>query len=80
MSQAGALGEFAASSESAFGTIMQRVMSWPGVVRLHYGHPDVFNKLLVMTGVGAPSRLTRLLQAHLLFTNLVCLFRSVSVY
>ncbi len=45
----GALGSFAAACELAFGTIVQRTMSYPGRVRMHYGHPDVFNKLHIMT-------------------------------
>lgn len=47
----GALGSYAAAAEFAFGTIFQRIMSWPGGVRMHYGHPDVWNKLEVMTQV-----------------------------
>ena len=43
--KAGALGLFAASAEFAFGTIIQRTMDTPARVRMHYGHPDVFNKL-----------------------------------
>lgn len=37
--QAGILGQFAASAEFAFGTVVQRVMSSPGSARFHYGHP-----------------------------------------
>lgn len=49
---AGALGRFAAATEYAFGTISQRTMTHPARIRLHYGHPDMFNKLFVMTKVG----------------------------
>jgi 1,3-beta-glucan synthase len=49
----GALGTFAAAAEFAFGTTVQRMMSYPGRVRMHYGHPDVFNKLHIMTRVSA---------------------------
>lgn len=54
----GALGSFAAGTEFAFGTILQRVMSFPGRARFHYGHPDVWDKLWVMTrgGVSKASR------------------------
>ena len=48
----GTLGAFAASSEFAFSTIVQRVLDSPGKVRMHYGHPDLFNKLHIMTRVG----------------------------
>jgi hypothetical protein len=55
---AGALGRFAAATEYAFGTISQRTMTHPARVRLHYGHPDLFNKLYVMTK-GGISKATR---------------------
>lgn len=57
---AGALGKFAAATEYAFGTITQRIMTYPARVRLHYGHPDVFNKLFTMSR-GGISKATRLL-------------------
>lgn len=50
--QAGALGSYAAATELAFGTMIQRVMAYPGRVRMHYGHPDVFNKVHIMSQVG----------------------------
>lgn len=49
---AGALGTFAAATEYAFATIQSRTMTHPGRVRMHYGHPDVFNKLFTMTRGG----------------------------
>ncbi|KAG2448283.1 hypothetical protein HYH02_006867 [Chlamydomonas schloesseri] len=60
--KAGALGAFAASAEFAFGTIVQRTMAYPAAVRLHYGHPDAFNKLFVMTR-GGVAKATR--QLHI---------------
>ena len=51
--KAGALGRFAAATEYAFGTITQRTLTHPARIRLHYGHPDIFNKMFVMTRVGA---------------------------
>ncbi|KAJ9526929.1 hypothetical protein QJQ45_025369 [Haematococcus lacustris] len=51
---AGALGRFAAATEYAFGTITQRTMTHPARVRLHYGHPDIFNKLFVSVTLGLP--------------------------
>ena len=48
--KAGALASFAASTEYAFATIIQSDMA-RGNVRLHYGHPDVFDKLHCMTRV-----------------------------
>ena len=55
---AGALASFAAATEFTFGTIVQRVMTWPGGVRFHYGHPDFWNKLFIMTR-GGMSKATR---------------------
>ncbi|KAG1671275.1 hypothetical protein FOA52_010846 [Chlamydomonas sp. UWO 241] len=60
--KSGALGLFAASAEFAFGTIIQRTLDHPAHVRLHYGHPDVFNKLHTMTR-GGVSKATR--QLHI---------------
>lgn len=33
-------------------------MTWPGAVRFHYGHPDLWNKLWVMSR-GGVSKATR---------------------
>lgn len=54
----GALAGFAAATEFTFGSIVQRVMTWPGSVRFHYGHPDLWNKLFTMTR-GGMSKATR---------------------
>lgn len=50
--KSGALGRFAAATEFAFGTITQRTLTHPARIRLHYGHPDLFNKMFTMTRVG----------------------------
>jgi len=57
-SDSGALASFAAATEFTFGSIIQRIMTWPGAVRFHYGHPDLWNKLFVMTR-GGVSKATR---------------------
>lgn len=49
--KSGALGRFAAATEYAFGTITQRTLTHPARIRLHYGHPDLFNKMFTMTRV-----------------------------
>ena len=54
----GALASFAAATEFTFGSMVQRIMTWPGGVRFHYGHPDLWNKLFVMTR-GGVSKATR---------------------
>lgn len=58
MFKIGALGSFAAGTEFAFGTLLQRVMTFPGSARFHYGHPDVFDKLFIMCrgGISKASR------------------------
>ena len=54
----GALASFAAATEFTFGSMIQRIMTWPGAVRFHYGHPDLWNKIFVMTR-GGVSKATR---------------------
>ena len=53
----GAVAQFAAISEFIFQTF-QRFMTWPLMVRFHYGHPDVWDKAFTMTngGVSKASR------------------------
>jgi len=46
-SDIGSIGDFAATAEVAFGTILQRTYSVLGA-RMHYGHPDIMNKLYMM--------------------------------
>lgn len=46
-SDIGSIGDFAASAEVAFGTILQRTYAVLGA-RMHYGHPDIMNKLSMM--------------------------------
>ncbi|CAE7462161.1 bgs4 [Symbiodinium necroappetens] len=46
-SDIGSIGDFAASAEVAFGTILQRTYAVLGA-RMHYGHPDIMNKLAMM--------------------------------
>merc|ERR1719210_2188108 len=43
----GSIGDFAASAETAFGTILQRTYAVLGA-RMHYGHPDIMNKVHMM--------------------------------
>eukprot|EP00929_Paragymnodinium_shiwhaense_P061983 TRINITY_DN30951_c0_g1_i1.p1 TRINITY_DN30951_c0_g1~~TRINITY_DN30951_c0_g1_i1.p1 ORF type:complete len:1604 (-),score=362.26 TRINITY_DN30951_c0_g1_i1:181-4992(-) len=47
-SNIGILGKMAADSEFAFGTVVQRTMDWPMESRLHYGHPDMMDKLQII--------------------------------
>jgi len=57
-SDIGLLGKWAADNEFAFGTVVQRTMDWPLQARLHYGHPDMMDKLQ-MIQQGGVSKGTR---------------------
>merc|ERR1711966_435938 len=46
-SDIGSIGDFAASAEFAFGTVLQRSYAALGG-RMHYGHPDLMNKIYMM--------------------------------
>jgi len=58
-SDIGSVGDFAASAEVAFGTILQRTYTVLGA-RMHYGHPDIMNKLYMMQQ-GGVSKATKTL-------------------
>mmetsp|Transcript_15122 Transcript_15122/g.33800 ORF Transcript_15122/g.33800 Transcript_15122/m.33800 type:complete len:1076 (+) Transcript_15122:3108-6335(+) len=46
------LANYMALQETSFVTLGQRVLNNPLCIRLHYGHPDVFDKLFFMTRGG----------------------------
>jgi len=46
------LANYMALQETSFVTLGQRVLAKPLCIRLHYGHPDVFDKLFFMTRGG----------------------------
>ena len=48
----GSVGDFAAGSEMAFCTLLQRSYAVLGA-RMHYGHPDLMNKQQLGAGRGA---------------------------
>ena len=54
----GSLGKFAASAEFVFGTLTQRTMAQDLGSRYHYGHPDMMDKLAMMSQ-GGISKATR---------------------
>eukprot|EP00928_Gymnodinium_smaydae_P087395 TRINITY_DN71664_c0_g1_i1.p1 TRINITY_DN71664_c0_g1~~TRINITY_DN71664_c0_g1_i1.p1 ORF type:complete len:873 (-),score=164.17 TRINITY_DN71664_c0_g1_i1:85-2316(-) len=58
-SDIGSVGDFAASAERAFGTILQRTYAVLGA-RMHYGHPDIMNKQFMMQQ-GGVSKATKTL-------------------
>jgi len=57
-SNMGLIGKVAADLEFAFGTMIQRTMDWPLEARLHYGHPDMMDKLQMLQQ-GGVSKATR---------------------
>lgn len=58
-SDIGSVGDMAASAEQAFGTILQRSYAVLGA-RMHYGHPDIMNKIYMMQQ-GGVSKATKTL-------------------
>lgn len=58
-SDIGSIGDFAASAEFAFGTVLQRSYAALGA-RMHYGHPDIMNKTYMMQQ-GGVSKATKTL-------------------
>ncbi|OQR89804.1 callose synthase [Thraustotheca clavata] len=52
------LANYMALQETSFVTLGQRTLTRPLRVRMHYGHPDIFNKLFFMTrgGISKASR------------------------
>merc|ERR1740127_287994 len=58
-SDIGSIGDFAASAELAFGTLLQRTYAVLGA-RMHYGHPDIMNKQYMMQQ-GGVSKATKTL-------------------
>jgi hypothetical protein len=56
----GSVAHFAALSETVFGTFLQRYMASPLAVRLHYGHPDLWDGTFVRTSGGLSKASKRL--------------------
>jgi hypothetical protein len=46
------VANYMALQEKSFVTLGQRVLNWPLRVRQHYGHPDLFDKMFVITEGG----------------------------
>jgi callose synthase len=53
-----AVAEFAALTEFTFATLIQRTLGSPFDVRMHYGHPDVFDRIFHVTrgGISKPTK------------------------
>ncbi|KAH7285723.1 hypothetical protein KP509_33G042600 [Ceratopteris richardii] len=52
------LASFMSSQETSFVTLIQRVLAKPLRIRMHYGHPDMFDRLWFLTrgGIGKASK------------------------
>ncbi|KAF1322183.1 Callose synthase 5, partial [Globisporangium splendens] len=50
--RASSLAHFMTLQELVFVSLTQRVMAYPLCTRMHYGHPDVFEKSFIMTNGG----------------------------
>ncbi|PKI66617.1 hypothetical protein CRG98_012959 [Punica granatum] len=52
------LAWFMSNQETSFVTLGQRVLAYPLKVRMHYGHPDVFDRVFHITrgGISKASR------------------------
>lgn len=56
----GSVSSFAATSETVFGTLLQRFMTNPLRVRLHYGHPDIWDGAFIRSSGGVSKASRRL--------------------
>uniref|UniRef100_A0A7N0R990 1,3-beta-glucan synthase n=1 Tax=Kalanchoe fedtschenkoi TaxID=63787 RepID=A0A7N0R990_KALFE len=73
------LAWFMSAQESTFVTLGQRVLANPLKVRMHYGHPDVFDRFWFMTrgGVSKASRLINISED--IFAGFNCTLRGGNV-
>ncbi|KAL1503389.1 hypothetical protein AB1Y20_011447 [Prymnesium parvum] len=76
---AGAIASFAAANEFVFGTLTQRFMATPLKVRFHYGHPDVWDKVWVMTNGGVSKASKTLHISEDIFGGFNCLLRGGAI-
>ncbi|XP_023765966.1 callose synthase 12 [Lactuca sativa] len=73
------LAWFMSAQETSFVTLGQRVLANPLKIRLHYGHPDVFDRFWFMTrgGISKASRLINLSED--IFAGFNCTLRGGNV-
>jgi len=83
----GYVGQTMASSELAFGTIVQRVLNDPLGVRMHYGHPDFFDTFWMLNR-GGPSKASACINLsedifagyHIFYTTRMYVYMHVCMY
>lgn len=73
------LASFMSAQETSFVTLGQRVLANPLKVRMHYGHPDVFDRLWFLTrgGVSKASRVINISED--IFAGFNCTLRGGNV-
>ncbi|XP_024538919.1 callose synthase 12 [Selaginella moellendorffii] len=73
------LAHFMSSQESSFVTLGQRVLANPLKVRMHYGHPDVFDRLWFISrgGISKASRVINISED--IFAGFNCTLRGGNV-
>lgn len=73
------LAWFMSAQETSFVTLGQRVLANPLKVRMHYGHPDVFDRLWVLTrgGISKASRVINISED--IFAGFNCTLRGGNV-
>eukprot|EP01135_Chromosphaera_perkinsii_P003828 Nk52_evm3s257 gene=Nk52_evmTU3s257 len=74
--KAGPLADVAAVKELIFGTLVQRVLARPHGMRLHYGHPDLLNKMFIMSRGGMSKATKGLNLSEDLYAGMVAVMRG----
>eukprot|EP01135_Chromosphaera_perkinsii_P011253 Nk52_evm34s2367 gene=Nk52_evmTU34s2367 len=74
--KAGPLADVAAVKELIFGTIVQRVLARPHGMRLHYGHPDLLNKMFILSRGGMSKATKGLNLSEDLYAGMVAVMRG----
>jgi callose synthase len=73
------LASFMSAQESSFVTLGQRVLANPLKVRMHYGHPDVFDRLWFLTR-GGMSKASRVINiSEDIYAGFNCTLRGGTV-
>ena len=75
----GAVASFAAANEFVFGTMVQRFLTWPLMVRFHYGHPDVWDKVWAFSSGGVSKASKTLHVSEDIFAGFNCVLRGGDV-
>ncbi|OQR86621.1 callose synthase [Achlya hypogyna] len=77
--KASSLARFMTLQELVFVSLTQRVMASPLQTRMHYGHPDVFDKLYIMTNGGVSKASKGINLSEDVFAGYSCALRGGKV-